>query len=554
MLMITGRCTKMMRRFKILGGAVLLSAILLLCQMVQAQTTKRVLLAPFKLYSSDDLTYLQKGINQMLATRLTQEGKVEVVKPSPGETISDDPVQLARKTGADFLVTGSITLLGDAVSTDANVTDINQGKQVLTFSRVGKTQSDIIDHVDQLAAQMNAELFGRKPVVAAQQPNAPAVQPGAQQEPSIYQHPEKLLTQTEEGGGLRYGDLTGYVPAAPLVIRGRRVEFQIQGITTGDVDGDGSNEIVCVGSTMIIVYRIDNRQLVKMADFSSIGNFIGVDAVDVNENGKAEIFITNFDAGDSRVQSFVLEWDGKTLNRISQRLAWHFRAVKVPHRGKILAGQRQGLDAPFGSSIFEMKYEAGRYEPAQRLPLPRDLNIYGFAYGDVRHRHDTEVVAYNPGGFIQILDRRGDEEWRTSERYGGSPIFLDFPSKTDTDMRDYISISPRLHLYDLDEDGIQEIFVVKNDNIAGAFRNVRLFKNGRLEGLKWDELGLVPKWRTRNLSKYMADFNFADMDNDGRPEVVAAVVQKESGALSKGRSYVAVFKLVKPPKEKVSEN
>ncbi len=325
----------------------------------------------------------------------------------------------------------------------------------------------------------------------------------------------------------------------------------MQGVTTGDVDGDSINDIICIGPSSVVVYRVVKKQLAKLAEVKAqSGHYVGVDAVDVNGNGKSEIFVTNFYTADSQVTSFVLEWDGNKLVTITDNINWYFRAIDIPDRGRVLAAQRQGVDKPFGSTIHEVGFQGGEYALTDRLPLPRGLNIYGFAYGNIRSAHDTEVAVYNSGGFVRILNRRGKEEWITSERYGGSHLFIEFPDPGDLSDRRYIYLLPRIHLYDLDADGSQEIFVIRNENIAGAFNRVRLFKNGRLEALKWDELGMTSQWRTRNLAKYMSDFTLADLDGDGKPEVVAAVVQKSGTTLTNGRSYVAVFKLDTPPPKK----
>ncbi|MEJ2156963.1 MAG: VCBS repeat-containing protein [Desulfobacteraceae bacterium] len=540
---------KSSKPFPLFGYGCLAAVLLLFFSVAQASSPKKVLLIPFTVYSSNDLTYLQEGIGQMLASRLSQDGTVQVIQAGPDVAASQNPADQAKAMGADYMVTGSLTMIGDSVSTDAKVLDVILGKQVLTFGRAGKTQADIIDHVDQLAMEINAKLFGRTPspsaVTAPAKEAAPAT---GEKTPSIYQHPEKLIPHPEDGGSHRIeGDAAGFAPAAPLVLRGRRESFQMTGVATGDVDGDGRNDIVCIGPSKVLVYRLVEKRLSKMAEYGGTGHFIGVDALDVNGNGKAEIFITNFDNSDYHVRSFVLEMDGKQLTSVADGMNWYFRSVEVPNRGMILAGQRQGLSEPFAKGIFEMAWQSGKYAPAGRLPLPKDLEIYGFAYGSVRAPHNIEVVAYNPGGFIRILSRNGDEEWITSERYGGSNIFLDFPDKTDTFDHKYVYLSPRIHLYDLDGDGLEEVFAVNNDNLAGFMTRVRSFKNGRLVALKWDELGMTPKWHTRNLAKYMADFAFADVDGDGKPEVVAAVVQKDKGAIQKGRSYVAVFKLVTHP-------
>jgi TolB-like protein len=532
-----------MRKLTLSGGIVLIVVVLLICPPVQAQTPKKVLLIPFTLYAGEDMAYLQKGIAQMLTSRLTQQDKVEVLEADPAMVKGKDLAGKARSLGADYLLTGSLTLLGNSVSTDAKVMDLQQGKQVLTFNQVGKDQAAILDHVDQLAMRINETLFDRKPSGSAPTPSAATVPVVKDPEPSIYQHPEKLYTQTQDEHRPA-GEMAGHTADASLMMRGRRVPFQMRGVTTADVDGDGQNDIVCIGPTTVIAYRIVQKQLVKLAEIkASAGHYVGVDALDVNGNGKAEIFVTNFINVNSRVSSFVVEWDGKDLARIAGNLNWFFRVVEIPGRGKVLAGQRQGIDEPFASSIHEMGQKGDSYGPMERLSLPRGLNIHGFAFGHVRSKHDTEVVAYNTGGFVRILNPRGEEEWITSERYGGSHLHLEFPNATDTSERIYVYLSPRIHLYDLDGDGIQEIFVIDNEDQAGTFSRVRLFKNGRLEALKWDELGMTPQWRTRNLAKYISDFTLADMDGDGNPEVVASVVQKSGIALSKAQSYLAVFNL-----------
>lgn len=533
-----------MRKLTLLGGVVLFTVALLICPAVHAQMPKKVLLVPFTLYAGEDMAYLQKGISQMLTSRLTQQDKVEVLQADPSMVKGKDLVGKARSLGADYLLTGSLTMLGNSVSTDAKVMDLAQSKLVLTFNQVGKDQAAIIDHVDQLAVRINETLFDRKTRGVASTPSAAAVPVAKDPGPSIYQHPEKLYKQTEDERRPPAGGTAVSTEDASLMLRGRRVPFQMRGVTTADVDGDGQNDIVCIGPSTVVAYRIVQNQLAKLAEIKArSGHYVGVDALDVNGNGKAEIFITNFNNVDSQAASFVVEWDGKALARVAENLNWFYRAVDIPGRGRVLAGQRQGIDEPFTAPIHEIGQKGESYGPVERLSLPKGLKINGFAFGNVRSARDIEVVAYNTGGFVQILNPRGEEEWVTSERYGGSHLFLEFPNPTDTSERLYVYLSPRIQLYDLDGDGIQEIFVLDNEDRAGAFDRVRLFKNGRLEALKWDDLGLTPQWRTRNLAKYISDFTLADMDGDGNPEVVASVVQKSGTAISKSQSYLAVFHL-----------
>ncbi len=517
----------------------------------KAGQPSKILLTPFQILAGDDLSYLQRGIEEMLATRLAWEGKVTVVRSATPTPVSQgDALALAGQMGADYVLLGSLTALGGRVSTDARVLSAATQKQVLSFSRSGAQQSDVIDHIDQLAADINTRLFGRgapSRLAPAEVPKAAAQAP--QERPSIYQHPEKLLTTGAAEGDRRYDESSDNAALAPLRLRSRKQAGQIVGVTAGDVDGDGRTEIItATTSGDLLVQRIDQGRWIKIARVDGIGHYIGVDAADVNGNGKAEIFVTNFDNQSSRLDSFVLEWDGKSLQRTADRLNWYFRAVDLPERGRVLVGQRQGVADRFGAGIYEIVWQGGAYDGTNRLPLPRDLNVFGFGYGRLRADENEEIAAYNPDGYVRILKRNGDEEWITSERYGGSAAYVQFPNKMDAIEKENVYLNPRLLLYDLDGDGLQEMLVVGNES-ASVLKNVRLFKKGRLEWLKWDSLGMRTVLRTQTLPKFIADFALTDLDGDGRPEMVVAIVQKESGMLSKGASYLAVFDIVAPPKK-----
>jgi hypothetical protein len=238
-----------------------------------------------------------------------------------------------------------------------------------------------------------------------------------------------------------------------------------------------------------------------------------------------------------------MEWNGRTLERTVDRMPWFWRSLNWPGRGKIMVGQRQGFDSLFASGIYEISWRAGKYDAAERLPLPGNLDIFGFAYGPVRSAADTDIVAYDSSGYVRILDQKGKEQWSSSERYGGSANFFEVRSKEDPKERAKQYISPPIHLLDTNNDGVQEIFLTRNLDMAAAFGQIRMFKNGRLEAFQWDRLGLATIWNSRDISKYISDFTMADVDGDRKPELLAVVVQNTKHALSKGSSYIAVFRL-----------
>ena len=93
------------------------------------KTPSKVLIVPFNIHSDKDLSFLQDGIKDMLSTRLAYEGKVvlfsnETVRQAVDEmadTINEQTVlALGEKMGADYVIFGSLTVLGDSSSTDAS--------------------------------------------------------------------------------------------------------------------------------------------------------------------------------------------------------------------------------------------------------------------------------------------------------------------------------------------------------------------------------------------------------------------------------------------------
>ncbi len=515
---------------------------------------KQILVLPPAVHSSEDMGFLKKGIIDMLASRLAGHGEAEVLTLDQQEVDKQGQAPdwaaaaaLGRQMGADYVILISLTVIGDSASTDAQVIEVANEKTVMTFGQAGREQADVISHIDQFAAQVNSQLLGTgAPRKTAQtdslQKQKPAGEPKTT--PGIYQHPEKLLNQPAlEQERQSWGSEMGRAASAELLMRGPRWDAQISGVTTGDVDGDGDPELVCIDSQTIFVYRIEKGKFIKIAETNGGINNVRVDAADVNGNGKDEIFITNFDNKSSRVGSFAMEWNGSSLERSAEQMTWFLRTVDWPGRGKIIAGQRQGFDTLFAPGIYEIIWQNGQYETAERLALPRNLDIYGFAYGPVRSHADNDIVAFDSGGYIRILDQRGEEQWASTERYGGSANFFQVPDWEDPKESIKRYLSPHIHLFDVNNDGVQEILVMKNLDSASAFAHIRLFKNGRLEALKWDQLGLTPFWKTRDLSKYISDFTLCDIDGDTRPEAIAVIVSKTKHALSKGSSFVVVFKL-----------
>jgi hypothetical protein len=461
-------------------------------------------------------------------------------------------MDLAKAAGADHVVFGSITLLGTKISTDLRMAHPLSGRTLLAFSRSGPDAAALIDHADDFADQVRREVFHTtvRPITKPAPLTPPRrPQPSSGPVSDIHQHPEKLLQQPYESDGqarLEDGDGTLRLSAANA-IRGPRLDDQVQGVTTGDVDGDGGTDIVIAGISHLWVYGFRDNRFFKMAQMDGRGNYIGVDTADLNGNGRDEIFVTNFDNDNGRPHSFVLEYDGRNFQRLAEGMNYYFRSIRIPHRGRVLHGQRRGFDSLFVPGIHEMVWQDGSYELADRLKAPKERAIFGLGVGTLPESRNTMTFAYDSKGQIVVTNSTGRQEWVSEDGFGSVAAKVIHKSKEDPRERSHHYIQGRIDVVDVDADGVNEVVAVRNVDITSSvFSKTRLFRHGRLEILKPDQLGLATRWRTRYLTKYISDFSVDDMDGDGQPEIVVALVQKGRSAISSGSSYLYLFKLTQP--------
>ncbi|NNL78506.1 MAG: hypothetical protein HKO68_19420 [Desulfobacterales bacterium] len=96
-----------------------------------------------------------------------------------------------------------------------------------------------------------------------------------------------------------------------------------------------------------------------------------------------------------------------------------------------------------------------------------------------------------------------------------------------------------------------EVIAVKNYETLGRKLERRKFSKTHIETFTWDSVGLAPKWKTRQLSGYIQDFSVGDFDNDGRDELIGALVTKEGrlALLSEPRSAMIAFELSSADKQ-----
>ena len=535
-------------------------AIVLMNGAARGQAVRRILILPFQIHAREDLSFLKKGIADMLSSRLVQEGKVELINPEAALTGEPEPadaaaaLKLGVRVKADYVVFGSLTLFGDSISTDARLIDVAQQKPVVIFNRLGQSRDAAIEHVNAFADQINADIFGRTETV-----RRPAAAPGGGV-PDSRRHPEKVFNESSGLGSDYSFNRPGESRALDFTIwRSRNYGMHIKGLAVGDVDGDGLKETVTISDDAITIFRHHGGRFQKLAEIKNDTQvvLVTVDVADINANGRAEIFVTAEDlTGDERanyitkrLRSFVLEWNGTAYARLVDDQHWYYRVIRVPDRGDKLLAQRRGFEDLFRGPVYAMAWVNGGYEQADRQRLPRGVNVYSYTMGDVKNDGQEAIVAFTPTDYLRVYTGDREKEWESGEQMGGSNIFFEVPDKGSSPQdpvpdRENHYIAQRIQVADLDNNGRNEVIVVDNrDSFKKVFSKIRSFKSGYVQSLEWDALGLHLNWRTRSVSGYISDCAVADFDNDGRLEVVFAVDTDPNPWLEKNaKSYVVSWR------------
>ena len=188
--------------------------------------------------------------------------------------------------------------------------------------------------------------------------------------------------------------------------------FNLKFVTTGDIDGDGKQEIIFSTGKDINVYAPADLQPALggvQIEGSSIDDHIWLDSIDLNRNGKVEVIITSM-KGDE-VTSYIYELSG-TEFRLLYKGNFFLRRIE----NRLIAQAYSHADG-FEGEVFDIVWE-GEYKKGSEVKLPKGVNIYDFIYFD-DPQMGRLIIAYSEEGFLNLYDSKGIRIWRSKTNTGG---------------------------------------------------------------------------------------------------------------------------------------
>ena len=502
-----------------------------------ARAPHRVAILPFPIHSAENLGYLKEGVYDIISSRLTASGEIHVIGKSGIERVLAEmrpqrlTEEVAREAGrrleADYVVLGSITKIGDFISLDARLIDIEGQKPPSGVFAQTKGLDQLMAKVDEFARDIGGKILG-KPTVIGEKGEVRA------KSPYIVRPKKSPIFHAQEGVGFQ---------------KSQKFPFEIKGLDIADVDGDGKNEIVFIDRHTLWVYEyIDEKlRLLRKMKGRANQNFLALDVADVNGNGTAEIFVTSV-IGEN-LNSFILEYGGNQFKKISDKNGWYFRVLDLPRRGPTLLGQKMGLQESFSGPIYQFSWKGNTFRRDKKLKLPKGTVLFGLAIADITSDGKEEIIRFDYADHLKVLSANGKNLlYKTSGKYGGSNNFFDRESVPEITAVDHVAkrvfLPGRILVLNLDGDGRVEVIVNKNHFATGRLLDrVRLYEKGEIYDLVWDGLMLAENWRTREIPGYIADYQVKDFDNDGEVELVVAMVSQFKTLQRSMDSHILFFEL-----------
>ncbi len=125
-----------------------------------------VALLPFRVNGPAEIGYLGQAVPDILATRLAtltpaEQGAVAAAMQRRGTAPVTEAVarEVGRESGAQFVVLGTLTAVGEHLSLDARILPVTSGRAATIYIQ-GESLTDFLTHVGSLALEIDKGISG----------------------------------------------------------------------------------------------------------------------------------------------------------------------------------------------------------------------------------------------------------------------------------------------------------------------------------------------------------------------------------------------------------
>jgi len=328
---------------------------------------------------------------------------------------------------------------------------------------------------------------------------------------------------------------------------GPEMTGEIVGIEVDDFDGDGRSEIVTVFPNKVLVgsFTGSSYQGEGFIDLPNRLRLIGVDSADLDGNGRPELYISALepntsDGNSENVASIVAEWIDGQFKIIADDIPYILGRADTPSAERVILAQRaESQERTYSGKVYFLKREGKKFKAKEELPVDYDkLTVHGFTFFKA---NSMELLAlFDINEKLEIVDNDGNLMWGNGEVLGGSQTYIVSQGPTvRADMPSHQFFKARLATLHGDT-----VLVPLNEGSSRMFYK-REFNKSKLLAMQWDGYAMKEVWHTEPQGGYLADFRVADVDNDGKEEIVMGILFNQGGMANsvQKRSALVVYEV-----------
>lgn len=495
-----------------------------------SQEVMRVAVLPLQGIEDGQYSYLNRSVRQMLISRLVSQPRFEIID---SRTLTEEPDRLRdqlrsgkfdevqQKIGADILIDGALYDLKDGIQLNMTVYSLTTDGDQARYSFKAESPDDIIGAITGLATQIGENVSAVDDALAKKEGDDQG--PGGFQTP----HPERDYKKGLFGGATLFGDEKDERFQSKGVRKSSTIPYTIETVTFGDLNGDGTNELVVASRSKIRIFEFADRRFREVAGHDLPPNFKihVINIGDPGDTGTMKLFVSA-NRG-KKPSSMIFGWDGSNdMQLVRSDIRYYIRPVWWPGRDVILAGQKDSpniSDNFLEPGVFELTgdFRKENLTKGPKLLLPEKTNLFDFIVADLNGDQEVETMVIDAQQKLLVYDSGLNLIWVSSANYGGSKSFFG-PAISSANNKEpgaeredvasqkkLVYIPGRLDLKDITGDGLPEVVVSTNDvGIDKYFENIRTYDGGAVACLTWRGAGLMELWRTNHIEGYVADYAF----------------------------------------------
>ena len=477
-------------------------AICIFCnKSIQADNSshKGVLIIPFAINSSHDQYLLKKMISDMLFSRLNLNQcfsvidyrKLNIVKYSNiDEKIAR---KIAKEQKLSHVIIGSVSVFGGQYSLDMQIYKTNENKPYYTYASLAESERDVIPKIHEMSLKIKNALCD----------NA-------------------IIDSDISSNSLKSGNFTiqSYPP----------LDINSRAIAIADINQDKKPELFVADKNDVYLFDISSKNLKLLGQYNAhhVNKIVRMDAADLDNDKKPEIFVTSFNKLSGKLTSFVLAWEYNELKVILQDEPFYFRCFQRFDRSIKLIAQKQSIDDFFSKKVLLLRYQNKKLFIEKTQAIPPKSNFASFHQGRFTGAKKDFVIIRSDNR-IELLDSSLRRKWKSENYYAESQNILTLPPKVQHQEKKYIYLNQRLQVFDVDRDNIDELIVSEHHTSSGGriFQRYRNFTSGVITCLKWNGLGMIPFWKTPEITGYISDYIWFDRTGNGKMCIAVAAVTKQ---------------------------